>query len=115
MPYRVTVTSEVAKLKPDGSGMRRRTVAVGSGRRTLVFSHHPVYLQELPPEVAQDSQLVVREVTAAEVKASGGQITDLLKAERIQGAEQGSISGSSGTVLQPARAAATAKRSPGRR
>lgn len=68
--YRVTLSPEIAKRK-QWTGTRRRTVTTGPNpqdRKTFVFGHKPVVIDELYPEIARDPMLHVVEIDAAEAE-----------------------------------------------
>lgn len=77
MPYKITVTPEVARLREGDSGSRNVTVARGTPeRRVLTFNRVPVYLTTLPAEVAADPLLIVVKVTDEEMARGGGRLAD---------------------------------------
>jgi hypothetical protein len=79
MIYRVTATLEICGTS---GGIRQRTVTLPDGEtRTLTFSKEPVYLDMLPPEIAEDPHLIVREVP--EGSALDGPVVSL-KSERVE-------------------------------
>lgn len=63
--YSVRLADELAS-RNQWTGTRRRTCTVGGAPVLLVFSRKPLLLDELPPEVAADTRLVVTVVDDSE-------------------------------------------------
>jgi hypothetical protein len=81
MPYRVTVVGEIARLRAGDAGSRNVRINKGTNQdRVLTFNRMPTYLETLPPEVARDSMLVVREISEDEMQKAGGRLLDLERA-----------------------------------
>lgn len=62
MKYAITLDPSIAKRNA-WTGTRRREATFADGsKKLLVFSRKPVVLDELPPEIANDPKLLVKEI-----------------------------------------------------
>jgi hypothetical protein len=59
--FKVTLEKEIA-IRKGGSNVRRRTVTLADGStEVMVFGRKPVFMETVPPEVANDPHLIVVE------------------------------------------------------
>jgi hypothetical protein len=97
MLYSVRADQEVARKGPENTGVRRRTVKLPAGPRTLIIGRNPVYLscEELPTEIENDAHLVVEAVdrldpgTEVIYLSETGPPVPELKSERVQKPRRG--------------------------